>query len=132
VAVGLTTGKILLIRLYEQALREAALIENGRKSNNGSLQSAQYPALGVKMSRPCNAVSFSKCYPNYLAAGLDKVRNDPCLLIWDISRTIGSSANTPISQTPTKAEMSVRGHSYQESRSSIISQWRLDNGDGGK
>lgn len=58
-----------------------------------------YPVLGVKMSRPCNVVSFSPTHPHLLAAGLDKVRNDPCLLVWDISQAVEASSAGP--QTPT-------------------------------
>ncbi|KAI9317907.1 WD40-repeat-containing domain protein [Dichotomocladium elegans] len=60
----------------------------------------QYPVLGVKMSRPCNVVSFSSTHPHLLAAGLDKVRNDPCLLVWDISQAIDAPAGTQTSSTP--------------------------------
>lgn len=90
-------------------------------------QQKQYPSLGVKMSRSSNVVSFSKTHPYLLAAGLDKVRNDPCLLVWDVSRSLDSYCNTPTgSQTPT-AFPSIRGHTQQESRSSIGAQWRVDN-----
>jgi hypothetical protein len=79
------------------------------------------------MSRSSNVVSFSKTHPHLLAAGLDKVRNDPCLLVWDVSRSLDSYCNTPTgSQTPT-AFPSIRGHTQQESRSSIGAQWRVDN-----
>lgn len=89
-------------------------------------QQKQYPSLGVKMSRSSNVVSFSETYPHLLAAGLDKVRNDPCLLVWDVSRSLDSYCNTPTgSQTPT-AFPSIRGHAQKESRSSIGNQWRLD------
>ena len=94
-------------------------------------QQKQYPSLGVKLSRSSNVVSFSKTHPHLLAAGLDKVRNDPCLLVWDVTRSIDSYCNTPTgSQTPTAAfSNSIRGHVQQDSRSTITSQWRIDNKD---
>lgn len=94
-------------------------------------QQKQYPSLGVKLSRSSNVVSFSKTHPHLLAAGLDKVRNDPCLLVWDVTRSIDSYCNTPTgSQTPTAAfSNSIRGHVQQESRSTITSQWRIDSRD---
>jgi hypothetical protein len=152
--VGLTTGKTLLVRMQEHSLTDypnsdgvdtptqgRATIYNNSNSNSTnnirqqqqqqpqqsqSQQQKQYPSLGVKMSRSSNVVSFSKTHPHLLAAGLDKVRNDPCLLIWDVSRSLDSYCNTPTgSQTPT-AFPSIRGHTQQESRSSIGNQWRLD------
>lgn len=75
----------------------------------------QYSTLNVKMSRSCNVVSFCKQQPQLLAAGLDKVRNDPCLLIWDISQSIDSYCSTPASgsQTPTAASVTPHSSSYQ-------------------
>ncbi|KAL9024021.1 MAG: hypothetical protein Q9180_008019, partial [Flavoplaca navasiana] len=40
--------------------------------------------LSVRQQRPCNAVAFSMT--GLLATGLERVRNDFCLNIWDISR----------------------------------------------
>ncbi|KAI8890822.1 hypothetical protein K501DRAFT_236548 [Backusella circina FSU 941] len=157
VAVGLTTGKTLLVRMQEHALTDSPFANsegiqtptplqrtntigrnqantnhNTGSSNTGSMQQPyyqqqQYPVLGVKMSRPCNVVSFSKTHPHLLAAGLDKVRNDPCLLVWDISRSLDSYSNTPSgSQTPTSSNFTIRGQSQQESRASITNQWKLN------
>jgi len=36
-----------------------------------------------KFSRSCNVVAFCPVEPKLLVSGLDKVRNDYCLLIWD-------------------------------------------------
>jgi hypothetical protein len=158
VAVGLTTGKTLLVRMQEHSLTDypnsdgidtptqgrATIYSNNSNNSNTIRQSQhqqqqpqqqqqqkQYPSLGVKMSRSSNVVSFSKTHPHLLAAGLDKVRNDPCLLVWDVSRPLDSYCNTPTgSQTPT-AFPSIRGHTQQESRSSNGTQWRLDGRGGG-
>ncbi|KAL8726362.1 MAG: hypothetical protein Q9166_006769 [cf. Caloplaca sp. 2 TL-2023] len=50
--------------------------------------------LRVKQPRPCNAVVFSKT--GLLATGLEKVRNDFSLNIWDVSQrlSVGSSLAT--------------------------------------
>lgn len=40
--------------------------------------------LPVRNSRSCNALAFCNVDPNYLAVGLDKVRGDSSLIIWDI------------------------------------------------
>ncbi|KAI8990275.1 hypothetical protein BDB01DRAFT_841998 [Pilobolus umbonatus] len=98
----------------------------GNNCTQQQFQQKQYPVLGVKMSRPCNVVSFSKAQPHLLAVGLDKVRNDPCLLVWDISRSISSYCNTPIT-TPTPAPFPLtKGFTYQETKAAIANQWRID------
>ncbi|KAI8967392.1 WD40-repeat-containing domain protein, partial [Mycotypha africana] len=88
----------------------------------------QYPSLGVKLSRSSNVVSFSKTHPHLLAAGLDKVRNDPCLLVWDVTRSLDSYCNTPTgAQTPT-AFNTAKTVNQQELKAAITNQWRLDAG----
>lgn len=52
--------------------------------------------LAVKHQRACNSVSFSS--NDLVAAGLDKVRNDFCLNIWDIRSAGTTSKPTPIRQ----------------------------------
>lgn len=66
VAVGLTTGEAALLRIDD--------------SSNGVL------SFNFKNPRPCNAIALS--LNGYLAAGLDKVRNDSCLNIWDINHRL--------------------------------------------
>ena len=41
----------------------------------------------MRNSRSCNSLAFCNVDPNYLAVGLDKVRGDSSLLIWDIATT---------------------------------------------
>lgn len=48
--------------------------------------------LPVRNSRSCNAVAFCQVDPNYLAVGLDKVRGDPSLIIWDIQSCLPASS----------------------------------------
>ncbi|KAI8050673.1 uncharacterized protein B0P05DRAFT_563144 [Gilbertella persicaria] len=136
VAVGLTTGRTLLVRMHEHSLTDypnadgletstqgratiysnTHLIRKQTQQSTQIQQQKQYPSLGVKLSRSSNVVSFSKTHPHLLAAGLDKVRNDPCLLVWDVSRSLDSYCNTPTgSQTPTK--------SFQQD------PWRIDTKD---
>jgi len=73
--VGLSTGKVDLIRL------EAA--KQARQHN--ILSSGPTVSLPIRNSRACNALAFCIPDPNYLAVGLDKIRNDSSLIIWDIS-----------------------------------------------
>ncbi|KAI9264074.1 hypothetical protein BDA99DRAFT_559383 [Phascolomyces articulosus] len=110
IAVGLTTGRTLLVRMQNDIYLDSPYPSSADGPNSpnpvyrntarnaanttGSKQSS-YPVLGVKMSRPCNVVSFSQSNPHLLACGLDKVRNDPCLLVWDVSQAIDSTSDTP-------------------------------------
>ncbi|KAL1931366.1 hypothetical protein VTP01DRAFT_9508 [Rhizomucor pusillus] len=125
VAAGLATGKTLLLRLQDYGLTDVdgyhddGLISSPMRTQMGfntkGGSKPQYSTLNVKMSRSCNVVSFCKQQPQLLAAGLDKVRNDPCLLIWDISQSIDSYCSTPASgsQTPTAASVTPHSSSYQ-------------------
>lgn len=51
-----------------------------------------YVELGLKMSRTCQAVAFNTT--GLLAVGLDRVRMDQCLHIWDVSRLSSLDKNT--------------------------------------
>ena len=42
----------------------------------------------MRNSRSCNALAFCEADPNYLAVGLDKVRGDSSLTIWDVQSCI--------------------------------------------
>ncbi|TFK44098.1 hypothetical protein BDQ12DRAFT_640512 [Crucibulum laeve] len=80
IAVGLSTGRVDLLRL------EAA--KHARRNN--ILSSGPTVSLPVRNSRSCNALSFCTVDPNYLAVGLDKVRGDCSLVIWDVSSSTPS------------------------------------------
>jgi hypothetical protein len=55
-------------------------------SGSPQISTQHYPMLPVKSSRACNVVKFSSTYPNLLAVGLDKARNESCLMVWDVSQ----------------------------------------------
>ena len=60
-----------------------------------------YLELPLKLSRACQAVAFSTS--NKLAVGLDRVRNDRCLHVWDVNRISGldsSSKGLPSNISP--------------------------------
>lgn len=63
-AVGTSTGIVNLLR-----------IDDGSNA---------YVELGLKMTRTCQAVGFNTT--GLLAVGLDRVRMDQCLHVWDVSR----------------------------------------------
>ncbi|KAI0355754.1 hypothetical protein OH77DRAFT_1402535 [Trametes cingulata] len=73
IAVGFGNGRVDLLRL-----------EASKHARNGVLSNGPAVSLPARNTRACNALAFSSADPSYLAVGLDKVRNDPSLLIWDI------------------------------------------------
>ncbi|EIW63592.1 uncharacterized protein TRAVEDRAFT_43879 [Trametes versicolor FP-101664 SS1] len=73
VAVGFGNGRVDLLRL-----------EASKHARSGVLSHGPAVSLPARNTRACNALAFSSEDPSYLAVGLDKVRNDPSLLIWDI------------------------------------------------
>ncbi|KZT04227.1 WD40 repeat-like protein [Laetiporus sulphureus 93-53] len=73
VAIGMGSGKVDLMRL-----------EATRYSKDHIYSSGRIESLPARSSRSCNALAFSAADPNYLAVGLDKVRNDSSLVIWDL------------------------------------------------
>ncbi|KAI8604337.1 hypothetical protein EDD21DRAFT_366575 [Dissophora ornata] len=104
-AVGLSTGKTLLIRM--QRSEPWIFEEKGndfRPDTPRQVSVAQnqrtYPSLSARHSRGCNIVAFSKGCPNLLAVGLDKVRNDCCLMVWDIEQSMSSSRTSESSFAP--------------------------------
>ena len=73
-AIGQNTGKVDLIRL-----------EATKQSRRNVVSSGPTATLPVRSPRPCNALAFSSADPNYLAVGLERVRGDSSLVIWDIN-----------------------------------------------
>ncbi|KIK67254.1 hypothetical protein GYMLUDRAFT_37335 [Collybiopsis luxurians FD-317 M1] len=73
-AVGHTSGRVDLLRL-----------EASRYSHEDSvLSNGPILSLPVRNQRSCNALEFCPSDSNYLAVGLDKVRGDSSLLIFDV------------------------------------------------
>jgi WD repeat-containing protein mio len=75
-------------------------IEATKHARNNILSSGPILSLPVRNSRSCNALAFSPVDPSRLAVGLDKVRGDPSLVIWDIQSalpalSLDASAPTP-------------------------------------
>lgn len=73
VAVGQSSGEVTLLRLGESAANQT---------------SWSFP---IRNQRYCNAVAFSA--HGLLAGGLDKVRNDVCLNVWDVNHRIMASSS---------------------------------------
>ncbi|KAK2460109.1 hypothetical protein APHAL10511_007875 [Amanita phalloides] len=85
VAVGTTTGRVDLIRLRASA--HARGTQHQSYARAPVVSTGPTVPLAVRNSRACNALSFSTGDPNYLAVGLDKVRGDPSLVVWDLTTT---------------------------------------------
>ncbi|KAF9138717.1 hypothetical protein BG015_002278 [Linnemannia schmuckeri] len=104
-AVGLTTGRTLLIRMHRS---EPWIFEDKgnefRPDTPRQVSIAQnqrtYPSFSARHSRACNVVAFSKESPNLLAVGLDKVRNDYCLMVWDIEQSMNMSRGSESNYAP--------------------------------
>ncbi|KDQ55662.1 hypothetical protein JAAARDRAFT_180432 [Jaapia argillacea MUCL 33604] len=77
VAVGLSNGTVDLMRL-----------EATKFASHHVLSSGPRVSLPVRNSRPCNTLAFCATHPSYLAVGLDKIRSDPSLIIWDIQSSM--------------------------------------------
>ena len=63
-------------------------LEATKVARNGVLSSGPVVSLTVRNSRSCNALAFCEADPNYLAVGLDKVRGDASLTIWDVQSCV--------------------------------------------
>ncbi len=63
-------------------------LEAAKQTRGDKLTSGPSVSLSVRNSRSCNSVAFCTEDPNYLAVGLDKVRSDCSLVIWDITSSV--------------------------------------------
>lgn len=102
VAAGLSSGKVELMRLEgtKSALARPSPSPSpspGQSSTFSSSWSRPTVSLSVKNSRACNALAFCTADPNYLAVGLDKVRGDFSLVVWDI---VSATPSLQVRQPP--------------------------------
>ncbi|KAL7008805.1 U4/U6-U5 snRNP complex subunit prp31 [Cystobasidiomycetes sp. EMM_F5] len=88
-AVGLNTGRTILLRIHETPVYT-------------SNPTPSILHLNVRHPRACNVVAFASSEPNLLVTGYDKVR-DNSLLVWDIRSSFTSTslpAASPVSRRP--------------------------------
>lgn len=86
-----THTKVPAFRAFDWSPMDESLVAVGQSSgdatilrmNNDSQESFSFP---IRHQRYCNAVAFST--HGLLAAGLDRVRNDFCLNIWDVNQRL--------------------------------------------
>ncbi|RUS22511.1 hypothetical protein BC937DRAFT_88669 [Endogone sp. FLAS-F59071] len=118
VAVGFTNGRTILFRMLAESspfppidafpsstpthsdtipssqlaghnLYSQPSTPRGPHPSTSTPSNPSYLALNVRHSRACNVVSFCPVEPHLLAAGLDKVRNEVSLMVWDVSQAQG-------------------------------------------
>ena len=98
--------KLQPFRAFDWHPTELSLVAVGQTGGEANLVSLtdqqQAPvAFSVRSQRSCNAVGLNT--QNWIAIGLDKVRNDFCLNVWDVNQRInepgrnrGRSGNEPL------------------------------------
>lgn len=93
VAVGFNNGRVDLLRLEStHHIREHAANGNSHNLN----------PLSPRTPRACVSLAFCPVTPQYLAVGLDKLRNDSSLYIWDLHSSTPTRALSPLaSSSPT-------------------------------
>ncbi|KAF2841125.1 hypothetical protein M501DRAFT_928761 [Patellaria atrata CBS 101060] len=72
---------------------EAILVQIGAQKSTSSSQSDLIHSFPLKHQRKCNSIAFST--KNYLATGLDKVRNDFCMNVYDLNEGSLSPSTEP-------------------------------------
>ena len=92
-----TQKKVPPFRAFDWSLRNENLVAVGQWSGEATvlrLDDESRPiSLPIKHERLCNAVNFSP--DGLLATGLERVRADFCLNIWDIERVSSSMPSSP-------------------------------------
>lgn len=94
-----TQRKVPPFRAFDWSPHDESLIAIGQWSGEATIlrlnDDTQPLALPIKHQRLCNAVAFGQ--NALLATGLERVRNDFCLNVWDINR---SAATSPSPSSP--------------------------------
>lgn len=91
------TRRAPLFRAFDWSPHDESIVAVGDISGSATvirLDDSQISpiALPVRQQRPCNALAFSKT--GLLATGLERVRNDFCLYIWDLSHRLSEKTST--------------------------------------
>ncbi|KAL9612213.1 MAG: hypothetical protein Q9167_003201 [Letrouitia subvulpina] len=116
-----THHKVPAFRAFDWSPYDQELVAVGQWSGEATvirLNEENAPALSlpIKHQRLCNAVTFGK--PSLLATGLERVRNDFCLNIWDLTQRLLSSSSATSSSSRSSAEP-VRKFASSEAITSI-------------
>ena len=104
-----THHKVPAFRAFDWSPHDEAVVAVGQWSGEATVlridDQSQSLSLPIKHQRLCNAVTFSRT--GLLATGLERVRNDFCLNVWDISQRLlvkssSSSASGRLSVDPVR------------------------------
>lgn len=91
-----THHKVPAFRAFDWSPHDEAIVAVGQWSGEATIlridNSPQSLSIPIKHQRLCNAVTFSKT--GLLATGLERVRNDFCLNVWDISQRLPINASS--------------------------------------
>lgn len=86
-------------RAFDWSPHDEAIVAVGQWSGEATVlridDQSQSLSLPIKHQRLCNAVAFSRT--GLLATGLERVRNDFCLNVWDINQRPLTKSSTPSS-----------------------------------
>ncbi|GKZ86601.1 hypothetical protein AnigIFM56816_002012 [Aspergillus niger] len=90
-----THTKVPAFRAFDWSPVDESLVAVGQSSGDATIlrmksDSQESYSFPIRHQRYCNAVAFST--HGLLAAGLDRVRNDFCLNIWDVNQRLASKA----------------------------------------
>ena len=84
-------------RAFDWSPHDEAIVAVGQWSGEATVlridDQSQSLSLPIKHQRLCNAVAFSRT--GLLATGLERVRNDFCLNVWDINQRPLTKSSTP-------------------------------------
>ncbi|KZO95494.1 hypothetical protein CALVIDRAFT_537869 [Calocera viscosa TUFC12733] len=104
IAVGLSSGRVELMRLNPGNVTAA--------DRRNHVDAVRTVSLSPKAQRACHAIAFSTADPNYLAVGLDKVRNESSLIIFDVehsANSLGAPSRTPSQPSRPQPLLNQRG-----------------------
>lgn len=91
-----TIHKVPAFRAFDWSPHDESIVAVGQWSGEATVlridNNSQSLSLPIKHQRLCNAVTFSKT--GLLATGLERVRNDFCLNVWDISQRLSNNASS--------------------------------------
>ena len=91
-----TYSQVQAFRAFDWAPHDETLVAVGQWSGEVTVlridDASPSVSLPAKHQRLCNAVAFSRA--GLLAAGLERVRNDFCLNIWDINQRFASFSSS--------------------------------------
>ena len=96
-----THTKVPSFRAFDWSSMDESLVAVGQSSGDATIlrmggESQESFSFPIRSQRYCNAVAFSA--HGLLAAGLDRVRNDFCLNIWDVNQRVAMKGTKGVAE----------------------------------